>query len=461
MDYENIINNLKQNIYKLMAYENIENTAKLIDRFILDLACFHQYEVIDLKGSYYIKKGVHPKAILHLNIDNNFDSNNISFVEDVEEIDGEVISGKNINLFNSVLIIASLLETSANDFDVLISSNNIQSIAIYNTSLSNIMRSDNVINLNLKQAKCIADEFSALILSNIKIPVERFNPDYSFKSYRLSLENLIGGHTGEDLDKVRLNAIKTIMSLIRKIKSKVDLDICKLQGGDRYDFIPSSAYVDFIIKEDYESDLCDTFKIYKNEFLEKNLKYEPDIDISLVKLEDFDNLPLTDISYTHLSSFVELIPTGAFSVNSNTNQLISSINLSTARSFENLINFIIVYRSLTEENMDQMLERTKIAADISASNINIGLNIPRWMNKDNYLTKKFEESYKTVTGENIDIIKTQYSLDSSVIFSKLNVKIVSLGVKYKQREDNIYFTNLDDILNVIEVIDDVLSHIYE
>lgn len=108
-----------------------------------------------------------------------------------------------------------------------------------------------------------------------------------------------------------------------------------------------------------------------------------------------------------------------------------------------------------------MLERTKIAADISASNINIGLNIPRWMNKDNYLTKKFEESYKTITGENIDIIKTQYSLDSSVIFSKLNVKIVSLGVKYKQREDNIYFTNLDDILNVIEVIDDVLSHIYE
>ena len=251
------------------------------------------------------------------------------------------------------------------------------------------------------------------------------------------------------------------MSLIRKIKSKVDLDLCKFQGGDRYDFIPSSAYVDFVIKEEYESDLYDTFKIYKNEFLEKNLKYEPDIDISLTKLENFDNLPLTDISYTHLSSFVELIPTGAFSVNSNTNQLISSINLSTARSFESLINFIIVYRSLTKENMDQMLERTKIASDISTSDINIGLNIPRWMNKDSFLTRKFEEAYRSINGEELDIIKTQYSLDSSVIFSKLNVNIVSLGVEYKQRENNIYFTKLDDILNVIQVIDDVLSHIYE
>ena len=61
MDYEDIINNLKQNIYKLKTYENIENTSKLIDRFILDLACFHQYEVIELKGSYYIKKALYPK----------------------------------------------------------------------------------------------------------------------------------------------------------------------------------------------------------------------------------------------------------------------------------------------------------------------------------------------------------------------------------------------------------------
>ena len=251
------------------------------------------------------------------------------------------------------------------------------------------------------------------------------------------------------------------MSFIRKIKSKVDLDICKLDGGDRYDFIPSSAYVDFIIKEDYENDLLDSFNIYKSEYLEKNLKYEPDMNIEIKELGTFNNLPIKDISYSRLASFIELIPTGAFAVNSNNNQLISSINLSTVRSFDEFINFIIVYRSLTDESMNQMLERTQTAANISDSQISTGLKIPSWKNADHSLTDKFEESFYKITGKFLDVIKTQYSLDSSVIFSKLDVKIISLGVEYKQRDGDIYASNLYDISKIIEVIDDVLSNLWK
>ena len=459
MDYDYIISNLKENIYKLKSYENIENSSELINKFILDLAYFHDYEVSETNGAYYIKKGVAPKAILHLNVDGKF---NYSGIDLIEDNDTEIISGENINLFNSTLLIASLLETSINDFDVLITSNNIQSGNIDYSNLSNIIRSDNVINLNLLQSKCLADEFSALNLSNIRVPIDRFNPEFDFTVFRLSLENLIGGHTGEDLDKLRLNSIKIIMSIIRKFKSKVDLDICKIKGGDRYDFIPSNAYVDFIVKNEYENELYDTFNLYKNEYIEKNLKYEPDMDISLDRLEDYDNnSPISNASYNHLASLVELIPTGPFTVNSNNRQLISSLNLSTVRSFPEFVNFIIVYRSLTDENMEQMLERTKVAVDISGSDFSTSLKIPRWKNNSDYLTNKFSESYKNITGDQMNIIKTQYSLDSSIIFSKLDVNIVSLGVKYKQKEDNIYFTNLNDIFNVINVIDDLLSHLYE
>ncbi|WP_297281157.1 hypothetical protein [uncultured Anaerococcus sp.] len=459
MDYDYIISNLKENINKLKSYENIDNSSALINKFILDLAYSHHYEVSEINGAYYIKKGVAPKVILHLNVDSKFDYNGIDLIEENES---KIISGQNINLFDSILLIASLLENSTNDFDVLITRNNIQSGNIDYSNLKSIIRSDNVINLNLLQAKCLADEFSSLILSNIRVPIERFNPDFDYNVFRLSLDNLIGGHTGEDLDKLRLNSIKTIMSIIRKFKSKIDMDICKIKGGDRYDFIPSNAYVDFIVKDEYENELYDTFNLYKNEYIEKNLKYEPDMNISLDKLENYDdNLPITDTSYNHIASLVELIPTGAFSVNSNNKQLISSLNLSTVRSFPDFVNFIIVYRSLTDENMDQMLERTQVAADISKSVISNVLKIPHWKNKDSYLTNKFSESYNNITGDSLNTIKTQYSLDSSIIFSNLDVNIVSLGVEYKKKDDNIYFTNLNDIYNVIKVIDDLLSHLYE
>lgn len=456
MDYDNLNSNLKYNIEHIMGSADVETSTDLVNKFILEKANDHNYEVIDLLDSYYIKKGVAPKAIIHLNTDSNFLHKNL----ELDQNDGaRIIAGKNIYLFNAIFVIAALLDLSTNDFDVLITNNNIQKDIKNYSSLKDIIRSDNVINLNLHQSRCIADEFSALNLLNIKVPVLRKELEYSFKTFRLSLNNLIGGHTGEDLDKVRVNSIKATMGLVRKIKSKVDLDILKLQGGDRYDYIPNFASVDFAINCQYENELINTFKIYKNEYIEKNLKYEPDMDIDLSEITVSNINPISDASFSYLSSFVELIPTGAYAVNSNNNQLISSLNLSTVRTFEDYINFIIVLRSLSEESMNEMLEKVKTAASISNSKALTGLSLPRWKNSDTSLTEIFTKSYEELTGDQLEVVKTQYSLDSSMIFFDLDVNIVSLGVEYKQRDDNMFFTDLADIIAVINVIDNVLTHI--
>lgn len=456
MDYENIANNLKYNIEHTMAYEDVETSADVVNKFILEKAHDHNYEVIDLLDSYYIKKGVYPKALIHLNADAKFLYKDLRF----EESDGgRILAGKNIYLFNAIFVIAALLDLSSNDFDVLITNNNIQNDIKNYSNLKDVIRTDNVINLNLRQSKCIADEFSALNLLNVKLPIERKEQEDSIKSYKLSFSNLIGGHTGEDLDKVRLNSIKSVMSFIRKIKSKVDIDIVKFQGGDRYDYIPSYASIDFTVKSEYENELINIFDLYKNEYIEKNLKYEPDMDIVLNKEQEKSSNPLLDKSFSHLSSFVELLPTGAYSVNSNNNQLISSINLSTVRTFEDYINFIIVLRSLSEESMNEMLDKAKTAASISDSNIINGLKLPRWKNPDNSLTEIFIKAYEQLTGDHLEVVKTQYSLDSSMIFLNLDVKIVSIGVEYKQRDDNMFFTDLAEIISVINVIDNVLTYI--
>lgn len=455
MDYESIINNLKLNIEKFQGYEDKTSTSRVINRFLKDLAIYHNHDYIEVNGSYYIKKGVYPKAILHLNIDSSFNNKAFNFIFN----DNQIEAGKSINIFTAILVIGQLIDQSTNDFDVLITNNNIQSDIKNYEYLTDILRSDKIINLNLSKAWCIADEFSSLILSNVKVPVERYEPNFDYKTYRISLGNLIGGHTGEDLDKLRLNSIKTLMALIRRIKSKVDLDIFRFVGGDRYDFIPSYAYTDFIIKNEYQSDLFNFFNLLKNEFIEKNLKYEPDMLLELQEIEDSSLLPMNELSFSHLSSFVELLPTGAYAVNSLNNQLISSLNLSTARTFDSFINFIIVYRSLTEESMKEMQDKTLTAASISSSLVTNGFSIPKWMNKDETLTNIFKIVYQNLTKQELPVIKTQYSLDSSMIFSKLNVSIISLGVEYKQREDNTYFSNLSDLATVASLIDNVLASI--
>ena len=457
MASDNGNSNLKQFIEKLRASDKDGISMPTIVETTLKIAKENDCRVINFDKSYYIQKGNKPKALLHLNIDNAMDiSLNISSLDD----DKSIFSHANINLISSAIVINYLLMFSNSSFDVLISYNNIQSNIEDYREISSVLRTKNIINLNLRQADSLADEFSSLLLALITIPVDRFKPEFQYKTYRLSLTNLMGGHAGDNINKVRKNSIKMIISFFRKLKSKVDLEMLSLYGGDRYDNIPSSAELEFIINPDYESDLMNAFEIFKNEAIEKNLRYEPDMQLKCEEINIKDLLPITSESFNHLASFVELCPTGSFAVNSIDNQIISSSNLATTRSLKTSINMILVFRSLTEEGMRQMLEKSTLAANISKSSLEEKLFIHSFINSDKTLTNVFKDAYYDLYNENLDVIKSQYSLDSSIVFKNLNVKMVSIGVKYKE-DDQYFYTQISDIERVINLIESVFVKLEE
>lgn len=457
MASDNGNSNLKQFIEKFRVSDKDGISMPTIVETTLKTAKENDCRVINFDKSYYIQKGNKPKALLHLNIDNPMDiSLNISSLDDEKSI----FSHANINLISSAIVINYLLMFSNSSFDVLISYNNIQSNIEDYREISSVLRTKNIINLNLRQADSLADEFSSLLLALINVPVDRFKPEFQYKTYRLSLTNLMGGHAGDNINKVRKNSIKMIISFFRKLKSKVDLEMLSLYGGDRYDNIPSSADLEFIINPDYESDLMNAFEIFKNEAIEKNLRYEPDMQLTCEEINIKDLLPITSESFNHLASFVELCPTGSFAVNSIDNQIISSSNLATTRSLKTSINMILVFRSLTEEGMRQMLEKSTLAANISKSSLEEKLFIHSFINSDKTLTNVFKDAYYDLYNENLDVIKSQYSLDSSIVFKNLNVKMVSIGVKYKE-DDQYFYTQISDIERVINLIESVFVKLEE
>lgn len=457
MASDNGNSNLKQFIEKLRASDKDGISMPTIVETTLKTAKENDCRVINFDKSYYIQKGNKPKALLHLNIDNPMDiSLNISSLDDEKSI----FSHANINLISSAIVINYLLMFSNSSFDVLISYNNIQSNIEDYREISSVLRTKNIINLNLRQADSLADEFSSLLLALITVPVDRFKPEFQYKTYRLSLTNLMGGHAGDNINKVRKNSIKMIVSFFRKLKSKVDLEMISLYAGDRYDNIPSSANLEFIINPDYESDLMNAFEIFKNEAIEKNLRYEPDMQLKCEEINVKELLPITSESFNHLASFVELCPTGSFAVNSIDNQIISSSNLATTRSLKTSINMILVFRSLTEDGMRQMLEKSTLAANIAKSSLEEKLFIHSFINSDKTLTNIFKDAYYDLYNENLEVIKSQYSLDSSIVFKNLNVKMVSLGVKYKE-DDQYFYTQISDIERVINLIESVFVKLEE
>lgn len=456
MDYKNIYNNLDNYIGAIDETEEEFFSINSIEDFILSKAREKNLDIVSFGTSHYIKNVGLAKMILHLNLDNKEDKIEVQ-VENLE--DTKIIKSKsNVNCLMSAFIINYMIEYSASNFDILLTKNNIHLKNDGYEKLREILRIDKVVNLNLLQSDCIADEFSALKLFLNQIKIERFNPDYEYETYRLELSDLSGGHAGEEVDKVKLNSIKLIIGVIRKIRAKVDIDIVSLTGGYRYDYIPKEAQVEFIVNKDFEAELINIFEIVKNEIIEKNLKYEPEMNLSIRKVDNKKHLPIDAESFNHLSSFIELIPTGSYFVNSIDEQTVSSCSLATARSLKNYINMILVLRSLSEESMSNMEEKIKLASTISSSTLTERFNIEKWKNTDRELTEVFKKSYMKLDGQELKPIKTQFSLDSSIIFNDINVKIISIGVKYKQG-DSIYYSSLDDLSKLISLLETVLSEI--
>ena len=63
--------------------------------------------------------------------------------------------------------------------------------------------------------------------------------DYFF--FTVNIENLIGGHSGDDIDKGHANANKVLNRFLCRAEEKFDLYLCHVEGGNKHNAIPREA----------------------------------------------------------------------------------------------------------------------------------------------------------------------------------------------------------------------------
>lgn len=443
----------------LNDYIKVINDEKSLTKFLLYKAKEKKLQVLLINNCYYIKNNK-AKAILHLNIGDSIKDSSYISVDDKLRLDTNLDSLE----VSSLILLTMLLEDGVDSFDILLTNNYINSYDTDFSILRSYIRSNNIINLNLNESDCIAESFASYTLSSTDLNIERSSIDEENllnenSIFRIKLTNLLGKHTAIDVNFILKNAIKMLMTFVRKLKSKVDLDLIDFEGGVYHNSIPTDAYVDIMVKKEFESDLKNVFDLYVSQYLASNLRLEPNLKFEIKKINKARYYPMTDDSYSRISSFIELAINGTYSVDSNTNTAISSCILSKARTYFDRLNLIIIFRSLSKDNLKEMKNKTELAAKINGSSLKEKLSIPSWQNKSDYLTNIFSKSYDKLFKSRLKIIKTQNSLDCNLIFYKFNVNMVSLGVKYKQVDLDKSTFDYQDLFNTFSLIKEVLINL--
>ena len=458
MDNSNYHHKLKSITRDLSEYIKVIDDNKSLIKFVLSKAKEKKLKISLINDCYYIKNE-NPKAVLHLNISDKINSS--SYIKLIGEQKSEIETNINIIEISGLISIILLLEDGLDSFDILLTNNHFNEYNRDFNKLRSVIRSNNIINLNLNESNCIAESFASYTLSTIEIPIERMEiNEKNFLEqncfYRISLNDVLGNNITSEINNFFNNSTKMLMTFLRKIKSKVDLDVIEIRGGTRFDNNPYISYVDLVCKKEFENDLLDVFKLMVSEYLSTNLRIEPNLKFEIEKIEETKFYPMTQESFNHISSFVELAMNGTFSVDSNTKTTISSSNLAKSTTSSNKLNIVMIFRSLSEDSLQQMIEKTKLACNVNKGKFTNRLMIPSWQNKNNYLAKIFKNAYDYLFKSNIKIIKTQYSLDCNLIFYKFDVNMISIGVKYKQVDIKKSTSDFKDILKTFSLIKEVL-----
>lgn len=95
--------------------------------------------------------------------------------------------------------------------------------------------------------------------------------------FRVAVEGLTGGHSGDDINKGRANANKLLCRFLNKAAEKYDLYICEIKGGNLHNAIPREAHALCAIPMNDKENIRVDLNLYSAEVEEEFSVTEPNM----------------------------------------------------------------------------------------------------------------------------------------------------------------------------------------
>ena len=222
-------------------------------------------------------------------------------------------------------------------------------------------------------------------------------------SVSCSLKGLNGGHSGDDINKKRANAIKVLARFLFLENEKLDgtLRLVSFNSGKMHNAIPRDGKIVFAVKNEAKEQVRADWNIFASEVedefhvTEQTMQFNmgsadaaPVIektvaDKFIMALQAVDNGPLTNCQDEALAEMVE-----------------TSSNVASIATDENSIHIVASQRSNVMSNLDNMTNTVKAAFLLAGAEVNVGGKYPAWkMRANSKLTDITVKSYEKLFGK--------------------------------------------------------------
>ena len=248
-------------------------------------------------------------------------------------------------------------------------------------------------------------------------------------AWKISVNGLLGGHSGERIGDGRGNAIRTLALALQALQEKGLVEVADFRGGKARNAIPDSAAA-VIVTDLAEEEINEVLFVELGRFNKIYGSVDQKAKFQAVKAE----LPaevLTAGDAKRLLSLLTILHTGVFAMSTVIPGLVeTSANLGVVEMKADEVAVQYFPRSAVDQKIDEFRHFAQQIAELTGFTAHIGTQSPGWKeNKDSRLAKIMAETFKAQNGQPMKVETIHAGLECGWHFRKNpQLDMVSIGV---------------------------------
>jgi len=267
----------------------------------------------------------------------------------------------------------------------------------------------------------------------------------------LKISGLQGGHSGVDIDKPRLNAIKLGVTALKELEGEIFL--ATITGGSAHNAIPRDFSCEVVFAHEKEKEITKQLTKWQKEVLNIAKKTEPGIKIEITKSEV--KKALSKETTAAILSTLQEIKHGPIAFSKEIPGLVqTSSNLAVVRTSEQEVKIHVSTRSSVTDELEKVRNEIKTIGEKYHAKVQIDKAYPGWKPQpDAAFVRIVKKAYEEVLEKPVALEAIHAGLECG-LFAALDseLQIASIGPNIANAHSPDEFVEIGSVKIIWEVI---------
>ncbi len=276
--------------------------------------------------------------------------------------------------------------------------------------------------------------------SVVRLPVTRAPLTTEEVSWRLSLEGLVGGHSGVDIQEQRGNANYLLGRALWNLARQGSVRLVTFAGGNAHNAIPRDAEAVVVVDKPLDAKLPDDVARLNDVFRTELSQTDPDVRLVASKMVEVPEDALDRATSHAVAGMLVALPNGVHRYSQLIPGLVeTSANLATVSIKNGGAEILVSQRSSSTVHLDALTEKIQAIAHAHGAGHKTENDYASWEpDFDAAIVERATVSYRTLFGKEPTVDVIHAGLEAGVIGAKYpGMEMISFGptIEYAHSPD--------------------------